>query len=144
MVEIEVQNETTGEPMVVPFDFVKGGLSFKYKNILIFPVKVEDNRVPFVIDEAATPSQEQSPIPLPKGGEYLCFHGGEKTKVFLIDSNMSYGTYDKYVLGGWHNLNYSAEKEDPCVIINGTIRNEYDKDYFICLMADIYPTFRIS
>ncbi|NMX21598.1 hypothetical protein C5S30_04015 [ANME-1 cluster archaeon GoMg4] len=51
IVKIEVQNETTGEPMVVPFDFVKGGLSFKYKNILIFPVKVEDNRVTFVIAE---------------------------------------------------------------------------------------------
>lgn len=53
MVEIEVTNETTGEPMVVPFDFVKGGLSFKYKNILIFPVKVEDNRVTFAIAEVA-------------------------------------------------------------------------------------------
>ncbi len=36
----------------------------------------------------ATPSHEQSPIPSPKGGEYLYFHGGEKTKVFLIDSNL--------------------------------------------------------
>ena len=45
--------------MVVPFDFVKGGLSFKYKNILIFPVKVEDNRVTFEIDEVANKRDEE-------------------------------------------------------------------------------------
>mgnify|MGYP000132523797 CR=1 FL=1 len=85
----------------------------------------------------AEPSHEQSPIPSPKGGEYLYFRGGEKTKVFLIDSNMRYGTYDEDIfLPPWPE--YSAKKGDPCVIINGTIRNEYDKDYFICLTADIY------
>ena len=47
IVKIEVQNETTGEPMVVPLDFVKGGLAFKYKNISIFPAKVENNTVTF-------------------------------------------------------------------------------------------------
>ena len=87
----------------------------------------------------ATPSHEQSPIPSPKGGEYLYFRGGEKTKVFLINSNMKYGTYDEDIFWPpWPN--YSAKKGDPCVIINGTIRNEYDKDYFICLTADIYNT----
>ena len=86
----------------------------------------------------ATPSHEQSPIPLPKGGEYLYFRGGEETKVFLINSNMSYGIYDENISLG--RINYLAKKGDPCVIINGTIRNEYDKDYFICLMADIYNT----
>lgn len=85
-----------------------------------------------------TPSHEQSPIPSPKGGEYLYFRGGEKTKVFLIESNMRYGTYDKNIFGGW--LNYSTKKGDPCVIINGMIRNEYDRDYFICLTGDIYNT----
>ena len=58
VVKIEVQNETTGEPMVVPFNFLKGGSSFKYKNIAIFPVKVEDNRVTFSIAEVAKRDEE--------------------------------------------------------------------------------------
>jgi len=81
----------------------------------------------------ATPSHEQSPIPSPKGGEYLYFRGGEKTKVFLIESNMRYGTYDGNIF--WPE--YSVKKGDPCVIINGRIRNDYDKGYFISLTADI-------
>ena len=27
---------------------------------------------------------------------------------------------------------------DPCVIINGTIRNDYDKYYFFAITADVY------
>ncbi len=87
----------------------------------------------------ATLSHEQSPIPSPKGREYLYLRGGEKTKVFLIDSNMRYGTYDRDIF--WPPLpEYSAKKGDPCVIINGTIRNEYDKDYYIGITVDIYDT----
>lgn len=87
----------------------------------------------------AAPSHEQSPIPSPKGGEYLYFRGGEKTKVFLIDSNMRYGTYDRDIIWPpWPE--YSAKKGDPCVIINGTIRNEYDEDYYIGITVDIYDT----
>ena len=58
IVKIEVQNETTGEPMVVPFNFVKGGYAFKYKNITMFPVKVEDNRVTFSIGGVALRNEE--------------------------------------------------------------------------------------
>jgi hypothetical protein len=58
----------------------------------------------------AEPFHEQSPIPSPKGGEYLYFRGGEKTKVFLIDSNMRYGTYDEDIFWPpWPE--YSAKKE---------------------------------
>jgi len=62
----------------------------------------------------ATPSHEQSHIPLPKGEEYLYFRGGEETKVFLINSNMRYSTYDKNISLG--RINYLAKKGDPCVI----------------------------
>jgi hypothetical protein len=44
IVEIEVLNETTGEPMVVPLNFKKGGIGFNYKNMSIFAIKVEDNK----------------------------------------------------------------------------------------------------
>jgi len=77
------------------------------------------------------------PIPSPKGGEYLYFRGGEMTEVFLIDSYMRYGTYDRDII--WPpQPEYSAKKGDPCVIVDGMIRNEYDKDYFISLTAEIY------
>jgi len=58
IVKIEVTNETTGEPMVVPFDFVKGGSAFKYQNITMFPVKVEDNKVTFSIGGATLRNEE--------------------------------------------------------------------------------------
>ena len=58
IIKIEVQNETTGEPMVVSFNFKKGGLGFNYKNMSIFPVKVEDNKTTFLIAEVAKINEE--------------------------------------------------------------------------------------
>ena len=44
IVKIEVQNETTGEPMVVPLSLQDVG-AFMYNNIGFFLSKIEDNRV---------------------------------------------------------------------------------------------------
>jgi len=53
-VKIEVSNETTGEPMVVPFDFIRGGEAFKLrKGLYIKPLlgHIEDDRVTVLITE---------------------------------------------------------------------------------------------
>jgi hypothetical protein len=58
VVKIEVQNETTGEPMVVPVKFY--GEAFKYKNIAIMPLSdtIEDDRITFLIAEVAKRDEE--------------------------------------------------------------------------------------
>lgn len=71
-------------------------------------------------------------------GEYMHFRpdwqGGAETKVALLDSHLYYGVYEQDIsLAG-----YTVKKGDPCVIINGTIRNDYDKDYFFCIGANVY------
>jgi hypothetical protein len=47
-VKIEVFNETTGEPMIVPLG-LRSGTGFKYKNIVIIPLSgtLEDGRISF-------------------------------------------------------------------------------------------------
>ena len=77
-----------------------------------------------------------SPIPTDDSGfgEHLNYREGEETKVFLIDSYARYGAYYKDI----YLPSSSAKRGDPCVIINGTIRNDYDKDYFIPLSADLF------
>ncbi|RZN40163.1 MAG: hypothetical protein EFT35_03255 [Methanophagales archaeon ANME-1-THS] len=52
IVKIEVHNETTGEPMIVPLS-LQDYVAFKYKNIAIFLSKIEDNKVTLLIGEAA-------------------------------------------------------------------------------------------
>ena len=77
-----------------------------------------------------------SPFPAPTK-TYLTFRNGTETRVLLLDSDVRYGTYDRDVI--WPpQPEYSAKKGDPCVIVYGKISNEYDKDYFICLTAEIY------
>ena len=51
---IEVYNETTREPMVVPLS-LRGGEAFKYKNIAIIPLSdtIKDDRITFLIAEVA-------------------------------------------------------------------------------------------
>lgn len=66
--------------------------------------------------------------------EYLCLAEGGETRVFLIDSNIKYDYYREDVWWGPDG----AKKGDPCVIVYGTIRNDYPEDYFISLTANIY------
>jgi len=53
IVKIEVKNETTGKPMVVPLKFY--GVAFKYKNIAIIPLPdtIKNDRITFLIAEVA-------------------------------------------------------------------------------------------
>lgn len=80
--------------------------------------------------------EKSVPMPPPRGGEYLYFKEGEETKIFLVNSSMRYDRYGIDVF--WGPPPYSAKKGDSCVVINGTIRNDYDKDYWVCLTAETY------
>ena len=70
----------------------------------------------------------------PKNGEYLHYpadyQGGVETKVFLVDSQLHYSVYNESFTRSGATGSYSINKGDPCVIINGTIRNDYDQDYY--------------
>ena len=75
----------------------------------------------------------------PKNGEYLHYtpdyQGGAETRVVLVDSQLYYGVYNEsFTRSGSDSIN----KGDPCVIINGTIRSDYDADYYFCITADVY------
>ena len=62
IVKIEVQNETTGKPMVVPLKFY--GAAFKYRNISIIPLPdtIKNDRITFLIAEVAySGADTQSP-----------------------------------------------------------------------------------
>jgi len=83
---------------------------------------------------------------LPNGARYLTYYpshltyGGNETKILLLNSSMRYGVYDndfKFSL-----CETEVKKDDPCVIINVTIRNDYTQEwpssYFISLTAYLY------
>jgi hypothetical protein len=78
----------------------------------------------------------------PKNGEYLHYpadyQGGVETKVFLVDSQLHYGVYNESFTRSGAAGSYSINEGDPCIIITGTIRNDYDKEYYFCITADVY------
>lgn len=78
----------------------------------------------------------------PKNGEYLHYptdyQGGVETKVFLVDSQLHYGVYNESFTRSGAAGFYSINKGDPCVVINGTVRNDYDEDYHFGITADVY------
>ena len=86
-----------------------------------------------------TPSDQL--YPEPQRGIYLHYsddQGGGQSKLFLVNSEVIYGTYNESfnytgVIGS-----YSINKGDRCVIINGTARNDYGKDYYFAISADVY------
>jgi len=86
--------------------------------------------------------QSSAPTPQPKGEEYLRFagdyQGGVETKVYLVDSMLFYGVYNESFSRSGATGSYSVNKGDSCVIINGTIKNEYDNDYYFGISADVY------
>jgi hypothetical protein len=74
----------------------------------------------------------------PAGGNYLNLTEGTATKIFLINSGIRYGTFDEDVNWPPAPGGYLAKTGDPCIIVNGTIRNDYDADYYIGLTANAY------
>lgn len=82
----------------------------------------------------------------PENGEYLHYRtnylGGAETKAFLLNSQLSYGVYKENIMIPAHctegSMWCTANAGDPCVIINGTIRNHYCEDYWFVTTADVY------
>jgi len=83
-----------------------------------------------------------SSTPESKGGVYLHFpsdyQDGAQTKAYLVDSQLYYGVYDESFSRSGATGDYSINKGDPCIIINVTIRNDYDKDYYFAITANVY------
>lgn len=70
-------------------------------------------------------------------GEYLLFRDGSQSSIFLIQSEFSYGVFNQdfpYQLPG----KIYPQKGDPAVIIQGTLRNDYQEDSWFGLSADVY------
>ncbi|MBN1357877.1 hypothetical protein JW988_03815 [Candidatus Bathyarchaeota archaeon] len=88
----------------------------------------------FLLSSVATPQ--------PKAEEYLHYTSdyldGVETKVYLVDSMLFYGVYNESFSRSGATGSYSIKQGDPCVIINGTIKNEYDSDYYFGITADVY------
>jgi ABC-type oligopeptide transport system substrate-binding subunit len=83
-----------------------------------------------------------SSTPQPKGGVYLHFpsdyQDGAQTKAYLVDSQLYYGVYNESFSRSGATGDYPINKGDPCIIINGTIQNDNDKDYYFGITANVY------
>ncbi len=60
----------------------------------------------------------------------------EESRIFLVDSELRYGVYDR-------DIHFALGKRvfagDDAVIISGTIRNDYEEDYyFVAISATLY------
>ncbi|OPY26891.1 MAG: hypothetical protein A4E28_02268 [Methanocella sp. PtaU1.Bin125] len=65
--------------------------------------------------------------------EYLSKVGGNISKIYLVNSCLSYGVFENDLVSPY---GISIKKGEPCVIINGTIRNDYKENYFVGLSVD--------
>ncbi len=88
-------------------------------------------------------NQPTAPLtPQSKGNVYLHFpsdyQDGAQTMAYLVDSQLYYGVYNESFSRSGATGDYSINKGDPCIIINGTIRNDYDKDYYFAITANVY------
>jgi hypothetical protein len=74
-------------------------------------------------------------IPPYLGGNYFTMDNGT-SKIYLINSTASYGKYsqDEGLIPG----SVEVHAGDPCVIINGALRNDYNSSYWIGLSAQLY------
>ncbi len=59
----------------------------------------------------------------------------EESRILLIDSELRYGVYDR-------DIHFALGKRvfagDDAVIISGTIRNDYEEDYYVAISASLY------
>ena len=68
---------------------------------------------------------------------YLLVQGGNSSNIFLIESQLSFGTYDRDISNPFADKSY-PKKGDPAVIIQGTLRSDYEEDLVIALSANLY------
>ncbi len=88
-------------------------------------------------------NQPMTPLtPQLKGNFYLHFpsdyQDGAPTKAYLVDSELYYGVYNESFSRSGATGDYSINKGDLCIIIKGTMRNDYDKDYYFAITTDVY------
>jgi hypothetical protein len=78
---------------------------------------------------------ENDNIPPYPGEKYFTMDNGT-SEIYLINSTANYGTYgqDEGLMPG----SVEVHAGDPCVIINGTLRNDYNRSYWIDLSAQLY------
>jgi hypothetical protein len=78
---------------------------------------------------------ENEYIPPYSGGIYFTMDNGT-SKIYLINSTANYGTYsrDEGLMPG----SVEVHAGDPCVIIKGTLRNDYNISSYIDLSAQLY------
>ena len=69
----------------------------------------------------------------PQPGEYFTSEGN-KSKLLLTDSNLKYCYLSEKDIC----LPNAANVGDLGIVINGTIKNEYDRDYYILMSARIF------
>jgi hypothetical protein len=74
-------------------------------------------------------------IPPYLGGMYFPMDNGT-SKIYLINSTASYGTYSQNE--GLIPGSIEVHAGDPCVIIKGTLRNDYNISSYIDLSAQLY------
>ncbi|MGA9141609.1 MAG: hypothetical protein WBZ29_15400 [Methanocella sp.] len=69
-----------------------------------------------------------------ESGKYLSFPDGNLSKIYLINSSARYGTYDIDMI----NPTITIKKGEHCVIVTGTIRSDYDQEYWIEPSVQLY------
>jgi hypothetical protein len=84
-----------------------------------------------------------TPIKLPVGDVYLNFCNGTPSRIFLVDSEATFGTFSADHIDQWDwsygsNGRKDADRGDRFVSIDGTIRNDYDQRLDIALDARVY------
>lgn len=72
------------------------------------------------------------------GERYLTFRDGTETKVFLVDSHVTYGVFEQNVT--IFIKGRSANAGDPAVIVQGKVRNDYEKEYYFAITGDLYTS----
>ncbi len=99
-----------------------------------------------VVEIKSYPRKPLPPEPIftPKPGEYLrsrgkdkihdCRLGYRESKILLISSHLQYGKLMANQTTGQPVCSVSAREGDPVVIIRGTVKNEYDRDYYVAIM----------
>jgi hypothetical protein len=70
-------------------------------------------------------------------GQYLSLPDGSKSSIFLVESELEYGSYEQDV---YHLKKDAPKKGDPAAIIRGTVRSDYQEDFYIGLSADVYDS----
>ncbi len=69
-----------------------------------------------------------------EGEKYLSFPNGSLSKIYLVNSRAEYGNYDHDI----RSPPLTIKQGEPCVVVTGTIRSDYDRDYWMGLKVQLY------